>query len=254
MIVYKSSTIVHKIREGIPMNIIFKRMAFTLAEVLITLGIIGVVATITIPTLLSNYSKKVLEGQLKVTYASIQQTMKFMDEEGLSYEVFQDGSDSAMKEWYDSFIAKHMKVESACVNKPGCWHKYGEALDFEGNRNIWDNTNNIGWGINILTFTTAKGAWFDMDGHSSGGCRYFGIDTNDTCLVIYFDANGAKKPNRVGKDIQAVVWTERGLVPAGYDKTKEQIENNCYNGNGYWCLSKIITNDWKIPDKTWKRK
>lgn len=165
MIVYKLSTIVHKIREGIPMNIIFKRMAFTLAEVLITLGIIGVVAAITIPTLLSNYSKRVLEGQLKVTYASIQQTMKFMDEEGLSYEVFQDGSDSAMKEWYDSFIAKHMKVESACVNKPGCWHKYGEALDLEGNRNVWDNTNNIGWGINILILQLQKVLgliWMDM--------------------------------------------------------------------------------------------
>lgn len=55
------------------MNIIFKRMAFTLAEVLITLGIIGVVAAITIPTLLSNYSKKGLrrsvEGDLCINSA-----------------------------------------------------------------------------------------------------------------------------------------------------------------------------------------
>ncbi len=33
--------------------------AFTLAEVLITLAIIGIVAALTIPTLISNYQKKI---------------------------------------------------------------------------------------------------------------------------------------------------------------------------------------------------
>ena len=37
------------------------------------------------------------------------------------------------------------------------------------------------------------------------------------------------------------------------DKTKEEIENNCTNGNGYWCLAYLKSNGWKISDKTWKR-
>ena len=42
-----------------------RRVAFTLAEVLITLGIIGIVAALTIPTLMSNYREKLLVNQLK---------------------------------------------------------------------------------------------------------------------------------------------------------------------------------------------
>lgn len=52
------------------------KSAFTLAEVLITLGVIGVVAAMTIPTLITNITKKQLESQIKVAYASIQQAMR----------------------------------------------------------------------------------------------------------------------------------------------------------------------------------
>ena len=44
-------------------NRINKQFAFTLAEVLITLGIIGVVATLTIPSLINNYKAKRLHSQ-----------------------------------------------------------------------------------------------------------------------------------------------------------------------------------------------
>jgi len=46
-----------------------KKSGFTLAEVLITLGIIGVVAAMTIPTLMMNYQKQVWESKLKKAYS-----------------------------------------------------------------------------------------------------------------------------------------------------------------------------------------
>lgn len=49
-----------------------KKKAFTLAEVLITLGIIGVVAAITLPLLIQSYQKMVLKNQFKKVYAVIQ--------------------------------------------------------------------------------------------------------------------------------------------------------------------------------------
>ncbi len=52
-----------------------KRAAFTLAEVLITLGIIGVVAAMTIPTLISNHNKRVVETRLKKFYSSMNQAI-----------------------------------------------------------------------------------------------------------------------------------------------------------------------------------
>ena len=44
------------------------RKGFTLAEVLITLGIIGVVAAMTIPTLMAKFEKQQYVTQLKETY------------------------------------------------------------------------------------------------------------------------------------------------------------------------------------------
>ncbi len=52
---------------------LFKKCAFTLAEVLITLGIIGVVAAMTIPTLTTNYRHKALEAQFKKNYSILSQ-------------------------------------------------------------------------------------------------------------------------------------------------------------------------------------
>ena len=55
------------------------KKAFTLAEVLITLGIIGVVATMTIPTLLTNHQKKQTAIKLQKAYAEIYQALKLTE-------------------------------------------------------------------------------------------------------------------------------------------------------------------------------
>ena len=57
----------------LPTNLLTRkrRVAFTLAEVLITLGVIGVVAALTLPTLIKNHEKHVIETQLKKTYSDI---------------------------------------------------------------------------------------------------------------------------------------------------------------------------------------
>ena len=57
---------------------------FTLAEVLITLGIIGVVAAITIPNLINNYKAKRLHSQFLKSYSTIQQVMKMFESEDMS--------------------------------------------------------------------------------------------------------------------------------------------------------------------------
>lgn len=60
---------------------ILKNKAFTLAEVLITLGIIGVVAAMTIPTLMTKYQKHVALTRLKKTYSQLNQVFKLLNEE-----------------------------------------------------------------------------------------------------------------------------------------------------------------------------
>ena len=52
-----------------------EKFAFTLAEVLITLGIIGIVSAMTIPTLINNYQKKVTVTRLQQTYSMLNQAL-----------------------------------------------------------------------------------------------------------------------------------------------------------------------------------
>ena len=55
------------------------KKAFTLAEVLITLGIIGVVAAMTLPTLVNNTEKKELDAQLTKSYSVLQNAINRMN-------------------------------------------------------------------------------------------------------------------------------------------------------------------------------
>ncbi len=72
------------------------KFAFTLAEVLITLGIIGVVAAMTIPNLMSNYRKHIAETRILRTYSIITQAIKIAEEEwgdGFSSDGFKGDKD-----------------------------------------------------------------------------------------------------------------------------------------------------------------
>lgn len=52
-----------------------RRIGFTLAEVLITLGVIGVVAAFTVPTLINNYKEKVTVTKVKKFYLTMSQAV-----------------------------------------------------------------------------------------------------------------------------------------------------------------------------------
>ena len=60
---------------------IFKENGFTLAEVLITLGIIGVVAAMTIPTLMTHLNHIKLQSQFKEGYSLLAQAVKMYNED-----------------------------------------------------------------------------------------------------------------------------------------------------------------------------
>jgi prepilin-type N-terminal cleavage/methylation domain-containing protein len=79
------------------------KKGFTLAEVLITLTIIGVVAALTIPGLIASYQKKVVETRIKKFYSVIQQAIKMIEANGSTLDATGYGSaggtDKALKYW-----------------------------------------------------------------------------------------------------------------------------------------------------------
>lgn len=55
------------------------KKAFTIAEVLITLGIIGIVAAMTLPVVIGNYQKKVIVEKLKTVYSKLAEIIKYSE-------------------------------------------------------------------------------------------------------------------------------------------------------------------------------
>ena len=69
-----------------------KKLAFTLAEVLITLGIIGVVAALTLPALISNYKKQETTARLKKFYSTMSQAI-----------ILSENDNGSSKEWTKAY-------------------------------------------------------------------------------------------------------------------------------------------------------
>lgn len=237
-----------------------KTFAFTLAEVLITLGIIGIVAAMTIPTLISKVQKQQIESQIRENYSSIAQAMKMAENDDIGAINNLGVNLSSNKTWFETFLAPYMKFEQVCYSTGGCWHKYGVVKTLKGSTptyetKVGESDGLIGYVGVSLTFRTAKGAYFDIDASGAGSTRnLFGVDATSNTIQFYFDVNGDRKPNIIGKDIYILVYdSDKGLVPAGSDRTKDEVKANCETGNGYWCLQYVKDNSWKISDSVWKR-
>jgi prepilin-type N-terminal cleavage/methylation domain-containing protein len=88
------------------------KQAFTLAEVLITLGIIGVVAVLTLPALISSYQKNVLVTRLKKANSVFAQASSLAQETG-TYDdsmVTQAQNPGMLEEFFNVSLAPHMKT------------------------------------------------------------------------------------------------------------------------------------------------
>lgn len=88
-----------------------KKVAFTLAEVLITLGIIGIVVAMTIPTLMTNIKAKKLRTQFLKSYSIVQQAFKLMENDDVSSDPTTYGNG----EYYKTFL-NYVKGGMDCGN------------------------------------------------------------------------------------------------------------------------------------------
>ena len=109
-----------------------KKSAFTLAEVLITLGIIGVVAALTIPTLVQNYRQHVVETRLQKFYTTFNQAItmaeaQYGDKKEWYYdasgvELDKDGNPieatSKVDQWFNKYLSQFITIKKK-VDKTG---------------------------------------------------------------------------------------------------------------------------------------
>ncbi len=209
----------------------------------------------TIPMLISKYQKRVIETTLKEDFSIFSQVNKMMvaNDVGLDLEAA-DGSDAAIRAWFETYMLPYINVANVCYSTSGCWGKYQNTRMLNGN-NFTDCKINLGCGTNWISFVMNNGTMVALDiGNNKQLRDIFGVDsTASTCLKMYVDVNGDKKPNKFGVDIFLMTFTEDGFAPAGYSKTPAQLKQNCSPGQtGYWCMTYVKNAGWVIPDNIWK--
>lgn len=233
----------------------YMKSAFTLAEVLITLGIIGVVAAMTIPTLISKINDLRNVAILKEDYSILQQVMKSAYNEGATgFDVGESNSEVNMKNWFNKYLAPYMRVEKLCIGEKGCWSEQNHKT-LAGMNWVRDNKDGPGFGPGRLPlcFVLSNGSQVCIDDYPDPWLyKDFGISyplsDGEAGMVFFVDVNGSKQPNVLGKDTFVLVAMADQFVPAGNNLSQDEIRKDCSKqGTGEFCAWVVKNSGWQIP-------
>ena len=243
-----------------------KRVAFTLAEVLITLGIIGVVAAITLPTLVANYQKQVWVNQLKKTYTTLNEGLKQMLVQENCTEVKScllfdyHGDNNGEYHYSSSFYELFPKVFN--------------LVDYSTENNYYNSkykreVKKIGGGshsFNDIPSGYSFGYSTGLAGSTKNGEIYM-LEYGPAGSSVTVDINGFKQPNQIGRDIFIFVLSPKSssFVPiesssfysdyvygnsSDESYMEQRIEEMCNTSSsssiGETCAAKIIMDGWKM--------
>ena len=178
-----------------------KSVAFTLAEVLITLSIIGIVAAITMPTVMNNVREKEYESRYKKATSTLTNGLKLMmaHESVFSVHELQDVIGSCMDEtcasklFHDAFnvVEDSITRQSFASSLPSGYSAqagYSEKVQFR-----WDDVQYI--------FSTSDGAIYG-----------FIFNYDNDIIQIVSDINGNKTPNALEKDLYMFRYLGNGIL------------------------------------------
>ena len=230
-----------------------RKIAFTLAEVLITLGIIGVVAALTLPSVITNYQKKQTVTQLKVAYQAVSEVIERAKlDYGDTLEV-PENVYNTINVYTNNINLSKLYLDPYFT---GAYRYSGKSI------NIKDKSNK---GYFILNY--AGSGYGDKNPLcTTKGFCYWVINHSANYYHIIIDINGPKAPNIAGRDV--FLFTLNGQYipgkgiftidnPKAINNSGNTTTNECNNDTqGYWngssCAALIINNNWEIPkDYPW---
>ncbi len=155
------------------------KKGFTLAEVLIALVIIGIIAAITVPTVMNNINKKQYIVAWRKAYSDVANALLLIKANNDYFDLSANSEEEIINK-----LSKYMSNTKICS---------ANNFDVEG------------CGTNYPIYKHSGSKYADNMGTIGGGARCM-IITNGTLLCFdamigIFDVNGSRKPNTIGKDI-----------------------------------------------------
>ena len=203
-----------------------QRFGFTLAEVLVTLGIIGVVAAVTMPTLVSNHQRKVYVTQLQKVYTELSQAAKraITDNNAISLDETKYNGHNA--NGAKNFLHDYFNIVNDCgTDLTPCFadsYKTINGSDFALERSVVAVSLASGASISVYY----NGLLYDYDYHGY--------------LELQVDVNGAEGPNILGRDLFTMDLYSDGKVAESYHSIRDYdtSKNACIEdvslGGGVW--------------------
>ena len=259
-----------------------KFRGFTLAEVLITLAIIGIVAAITLPSLLVNVNEKAWDAQRKTLHARMAQAIGQMNTLGGygTYTEDEEGTatvDTAAESFILDALSKVYKINNVCgpdkLSSCGVASKIA-TLDATSEINFPNKMSELnpvllnGASTNVYEgeVLDTKAAAFETVNGESVAVFYnplCGSDTtanhyvqNKMCINFIYDLNGAEGPNQIGKDVGFITafYNKNPVVvapmPYGADYTTAVPQYSESEGTiDAPVVCKMLAGDWRLPDK-----
>ena len=207
-----------------------KGLAFTLAEVLITLGIIGVVAALTLPNLVANYKKQVLATQLKVESNMLENSFKKI----LANEEVDDLNNTPLFDEQVSLNKEYYISQTGFSEIPND-SKMAFVKEVRKKKR------------SIPIFYSNNGGCFAIKPHRI-------MKTEPYYPQVYVDVNCDKGPNMLGYDHFVIPFDTHGkpkIISVGFcsrslDRKKVSISHALGDYIGRDCYAKVVRDGWKI--------
>lgn len=210
------------------------KKAFTLAEVLVTLGIIGVVSAMTVPTLMQNHQRKTYVTQLHKVYNEFSQALVQYQTDRNAINLTEAGLTSQVN--FNSFISNYFKTVQKCDSLTPCFTDDYKTLN--------------GGGVNFSDGTSYVLA-------SGSSVRFLFSSSADKIGQIGVDINGKKGPNILGRDLFFIAVYKDGTLDdfnGGTAPLTEELRNNVYDSDcqgsgdvsGWGCFGKILNDNWEM--------
>lgn len=199
------------------------KKAFTLAEVLVTLMIIGVIAAITIPTLKKISDERTYVTAAQKSYSALSTAVKNIKR-----------NEGPVKMWVGDYLEMRPLFEKEMNAKTNG--------DDYGNRNVLELNGQTNDNFYVDMELLDGSVWFFDDGGYSELCNLSLENVyKDACLLVKVDTNGENDPNMVGLDVIGFYVKADGTVLPFGAGTPIKSDTCSKNGTGWGCTARMIT-------------
>lgn len=216
------------------------RKGFTLAEVLITIGIIGVVAALTLPALVGHYRKVEAASRIKKFYSAMQQAILMSEAVNGDSKEWVKAETQRDSEGNTDYDAQGKVSKDFFMQYLAPYFKYTNIVS--GKNTVEEDGTKSG---TLTKVYLADGSYFSFN--------------NGSCMDVIFDINGDRKPNTPGIDEFVFFFclspeareghcrnNKQAFCTPSYEaRTRDELKDKCKT-RAYLCSSLLEHDNWEF--------